>query len=291
MGYIYKVTNCINKKVYIGMKTGEFDIKYYGSGKLIKSAIEKYGIEYFILQVIDYAKNKKDLSRKEKYWIKTYRMFLGKSRMYNIHDGGEGGNTKKDKTKEELDLIYQKVKCTKIKNGKKQRTQKEILKCIIRSKNRIKNHPNTIPNNKGRKHSGEKLKNITAANHMRGKMWITNGNKDKAINKNSEIPDGWYKGKSIKPFYKKEHKQESKNMISDTMRKNKRICYTNGIENKWIIIDKDIIPEGWYKGMTKNQKNYFYINDGISYKKHNYGEEIPSGWIKGVLRNKKHEKN
>lgn len=49
-GYVYKITNLINGKTYVGQrkivrdKTWE---DYYGSGKLIKQAITKYGKENF----------------------------------------------------------------------------------------------------------------------------------------------------------------------------------------------------------------------------------------------------
>ena len=41
-GYIYKTTNLINGKIYIGQHKSEvFDNSYYGSGKLIGRAITK----------------------------------------------------------------------------------------------------------------------------------------------------------------------------------------------------------------------------------------------------------
>ena len=45
MGYIYLTTNLINNKRYIGMTTKN-DSNYFGSGKLIKWAIKKYGKKY-----------------------------------------------------------------------------------------------------------------------------------------------------------------------------------------------------------------------------------------------------
>lgn len=41
-GYIYKTTNLINNKIYIGQhKHEKFDIKYFGSGYALVNAIKK----------------------------------------------------------------------------------------------------------------------------------------------------------------------------------------------------------------------------------------------------------
>lgn len=54
MGYIYQVTNQINGKKYIGSskKKPEDNWSYYGSGKLIKQAIEKYNKSNFIKEIL-----------------------------------------------------------------------------------------------------------------------------------------------------------------------------------------------------------------------------------------------
>ena len=53
--YTYQITNLINNKIYYGVRsskcTPEMDIKYSGSGIVIKLAIKKYGIEKFIKEI------------------------------------------------------------------------------------------------------------------------------------------------------------------------------------------------------------------------------------------------
>jgi hypothetical protein len=46
-GYIYKTTNLINGKIYIGQHKGCLSSHYIGSGKLIRWAINKYGKRNF----------------------------------------------------------------------------------------------------------------------------------------------------------------------------------------------------------------------------------------------------
>ena len=46
--YVYKITNMLNHKIYIGChSTFDIDDGYMGSGKYINYAINKYGLEYF----------------------------------------------------------------------------------------------------------------------------------------------------------------------------------------------------------------------------------------------------
>lgn len=85
---IYKITNLVNNKIYIGKDTSS-NPKYFGSGKLIKRAIKKYGIVNFKKDVIDRAENNEILCEKEIYWIAFYNSTDPKIG-YNIRLGGEG---------------------------------------------------------------------------------------------------------------------------------------------------------------------------------------------------------
>ena len=89
-GYIYKTTNLINGKIYIGRhKAAQFEPhKYIGSGAILKSAIEKYGFENFKCELLDIADDKESLNEKEIYWIAYYRKNFYEQ-LYNISKGGE----------------------------------------------------------------------------------------------------------------------------------------------------------------------------------------------------------
>lgn len=88
---IYKITNLKNNKIYIGKDT-EADKKYFGSGKLIKAAIQKYGIENFKKEILEVCQNNKELCIREIYWISHFNS-TDKNIGYNISKGGDGGDT------------------------------------------------------------------------------------------------------------------------------------------------------------------------------------------------------
>lgn len=89
-GYIYKTTNLVNGKIYIGQhKTNlnQLDTNYLGSGKLILEAIQKYGKENFKCEILEWCETEKDLEEKELFYIKEYRSTVDYNN-YNISDGG-----------------------------------------------------------------------------------------------------------------------------------------------------------------------------------------------------------
>lgn len=93
IGYIYKTTNKINGKIYVGMhrvKYDEFDKDYIGSGKHLKYAVEKYGKDSFSCDVIEWCKTEEELSDRERYWITTLDA-MNPDIGYNLKEGGIGG--------------------------------------------------------------------------------------------------------------------------------------------------------------------------------------------------------
>lgn len=86
---IYKTTNLINGKFYIG-KDVKNKNSYLGSGKILKDAIKKYGKENFKKEILEICDSLETLSEREKFWIKELKANeIG----YNIAEGGTGGRT------------------------------------------------------------------------------------------------------------------------------------------------------------------------------------------------------
>jgi len=101
---IYKVTNLINRKIYIGLDTKN-NPSYFGSGNLIKLAIKKYGKENFTKETLEVCTNLDDLNKKEVFWIKKLQS-TNKKIGYNLATGGEGrtGAYHTEKTKINMSL-------------------------------------------------------------------------------------------------------------------------------------------------------------------------------------------
>jgi group I intron endonuclease len=99
---IYKTVNVLNGKFYIGQDSKN-NPEYIGSGTLLKRAIEKYGRDKFIKETLEVCSTQEELNEREKYWIKeTKARELG----YNIADGGCGGNTYTEETRERVSQFF-----------------------------------------------------------------------------------------------------------------------------------------------------------------------------------------
>lgn len=87
--YIYLTKNNINGSMYVGQRIREYskDGKYLGSGKIIKSAIAKYGAENFTKTLVAICKDKDELNRAEKFWIAKLNTVTPNG--YNICLGGD----------------------------------------------------------------------------------------------------------------------------------------------------------------------------------------------------------
>jgi group I intron endonuclease len=87
---IYKITNLINGKIYIG-KDEHDRPNYFGSGKIIKLAINQYGLTNFKKEILEICNSREELCEREQFWIKhvNTKSPIG----YNIANGGNGGDT------------------------------------------------------------------------------------------------------------------------------------------------------------------------------------------------------
>lgn len=202
---IYKITNIINNKIYIGkhVTNNPYD-NYMGSGVLIRRAIFKYGVSSFNKEILYFLKSEEEINRREKE-IVTFE-FCSKKDNYNIAVGGVGDF-------EILNKLYwtpkkRKLHCNKITpfnkydsllNEIKEKIKKgQILGGINTRKAGYK--PINNPTMLGKKHSTLSREKMSLAhtgnkNSQYETKWITNEIINKKITKNDILPKGWRYGR------------------------------------------------------------------------------------------------
>jgi|ERR1035437_602545 group I intron endonuclease len=118
---IYKTTNLINDKIYVG-KDATNDPKYLGSGFILRRAIERYGKNNFKKETIEECNSLEELSQRELFWIDNLNS-TNKKIGYNIAKGGLGGDTFSNQSKKRKKEILEKITFSlgKIRNNKKYR--------------------------------------------------------------------------------------------------------------------------------------------------------------------------
>lgn len=87
---IYKTTNLINGKVYIGShRTFDINDNYLGSGTLLKNAIKKYGRDNFVKEILHTFDNPYEMVEMERSLVNEE--FIKRRDTYNMEIGGSGG--------------------------------------------------------------------------------------------------------------------------------------------------------------------------------------------------------
>ena len=204
--YLYKITNQLNGKIYIGVhQTYNMDDDYMGSGTLLKRAQKKYGIENFTKEVLQQFNNENNMFNEEA--ILVDREFVLREDTYNLTEGGTGkfpyeyqsingkkGGPKGGKISWEQKLGWFSENSRK-KNHQYMISEKNLSMLLENSK-KIATSEEIKAKRKAtmKKNNHQQGKN----NSQYGKMWITDGKESKKIMKDDEIPSGWRKGRKQK---------------------------------------------------------------------------------------------
>lgn len=94
---VYKITNKVNGKIYIGVHcTDDLNDGYMGSGLGIKAAIKKYGIDNFTKEILVDYDSAEVAYRLEKMLVNED--FVKRRNTYNMNIGGKGGSVKGSRT-------------------------------------------------------------------------------------------------------------------------------------------------------------------------------------------------
>lgn len=245
MSFIYKTTNLITGKIYIGQHSKNLN-NYLGSGVKLLNSINVHGRENFEREILhDNITSQKALDALEKHYIKKYDS-CNPAIGYNILAGSANGfgncnPMDNPETRKRVSLILKGVMAgsnnpfyNKHHSEETKATQSEIMKGKFSGdKNPRFGKCGDLNPNFGKR--GEETS-------MYGKLRINNGIENSLIDKNEDIPEGWSKGMlvigSMTGRTKERHPMYG------------RICYNNGFSNKLLKITDDI-PEGYVKGMIK----------------------------------------
>lgn len=198
---IYRITNLINGKVYVGKhRTLDKNDSYMGSGKLLKRAISKYGIEQFKKEILFECSSEKEMNVKEAEIVNEG--FCSRNDTYNLCPGGNGGwgfvnanglaNTERQRRIAAEQIVMN-------SNNIEQRRRSSVRMKQLTDR-KIAEGTHFIPVTLGFKFSEEskiKMSNshLGEQNSQFGTIWISNGIDRKKIKSQDSIPDGWYRGR------------------------------------------------------------------------------------------------
>jgi hypothetical protein len=201
---IYKITNKLDGKIYIGKhQTKDLNDGYMGSGKILRYAIHKHGIENFTKEILFQFDDEADMNAKETELVTEE--FCLREDTYNLCVGGKGG----------FGYINQNG-LSPVNNGSeshRERMRKAALNTNQKLKKRFKDDQEFYDNwrkslqgrlptigTTGKRFSEETKDKMSKSkignkNSQFGTFWITDGFENKKLKKDQPIPKGWYKGR------------------------------------------------------------------------------------------------
>ena len=105
---IYRITNSINGKIYIGLTGWGYEerwLRHKSASRLgvetyLYNAVRKHGEENFSIELIEQTETIEQAKEREKFWIHQFNS-IDRDLGYNIKDGGEG-NELPEETKQKI---------------------------------------------------------------------------------------------------------------------------------------------------------------------------------------------
>jgi len=174
-----------------------------GSGKYLKHAIKKYGINSFVKEILCVCDTEEEMNTKEAELVTEE--FCARNDTYNICVGGKGGFSYINSSTEIIqkrDKIEHKRAGYKAANLSIYNVGREVSEAT-REKLRSAASKKSSPSFLGKRHSEETKekmrvsKNVGHKNPQYGTMWITDGRENRKVNPTMPIPEGWYKGRVL----------------------------------------------------------------------------------------------
>ena len=192
MGVIYKTTNTLTGKVYIG-KSKYNNPSYLGSGLKIVNAIKKYGVEFFEKEILEECLEE-EINSREEFWIEFYNS-RDDSVGYNISKGGEGGahywSTLTDAQRKEHNKKISESKKGQSRKPHSEETKKKMAKSFNRDPVLLK------------KRADARRKTYTCVNHLTKEVFVTANLAEFCKEKHLNISAMQYNARTRKTLYNK----------------------------------------------------------------------------------------
>lgn len=201
--YLYKITNKVNGKIYVGVhKTTNMNDGYMGSGKIISQAISKYGLDNFEKEVLETFDTAEAMYAREKEVVTSD--FLLREDVYNVRRGGNGGF---DWINTNIDLVIRNKKTNANRNyndGVYRNNQSKAQSQSNKKRGVKPSFGGKHADWTGRRHTTETKKKQSVIrkeyhkhhkNPSTGTRWITDERINRKIQKYDPIPFGWRLGR------------------------------------------------------------------------------------------------
>jgi GIY-YIG catalytic domain len=195
MNYLYQITNLVNNKIYIGIhKTDDINDGYMGSGKVIKSAIKKYGVENFKKDILEFFDTYRLALEKEAEIVTDE--FLLREDVYNLRRGGTGGF---DYINKHIVVNRSQISKDLWKSAEYIEKQSLLDRSLFKQKGKT-SFLNKVHTTKSKASISESCKGLNTGNKNSqfGTVWVTNEIENLKIKAESPIPHGWRRGRVIR---------------------------------------------------------------------------------------------
>jgi Putative endonuclease segE, GIY-YIG domain len=243
--YVYQITNLVNGKIYVGKHKSHkhpLENEYFGSGKLITTAIKKYGKENFKKEVLYLCSSMEEINCREAEVVTEN--FVKRKDTYNMRKGGDGGwghwngTPKHRESAQNGGNIAGKKLNNFIAEQKAKNTEwwQNYYRIITEKNRKIQTKANSPEAIAKKKETFKKIKHSQGENNSQfGRIWISNilSKEVVRISINDAIPEGWVRGK-------KGHVP-------------KKLWVNNGIKEHYILTSKETeyMVKGFARGRLK----------------------------------------
>lgn len=235
---VYKITNKLNAKFYIGKhKTKNLDDGYMGSGKLIKDAIKKHGIDNFKKEILHVFETEDEMNEAEARLV-----VLGEN-SYNLCPGGQGGfghlNDGSDEHIKRCKQAFSKASSNPrwgVFSFKKDDPRTQQIQKLASEAGNLKRKIEGLTED----HRSKISKYQKQHNSMKNRCWCVpvnsnSFNRDKKVFEKNTIPIGWIPIAEARDLQKRKSSTYGACWIYNPDLKQNKYC-------------RGEIPSGWFKG-------------------------------------------